>query len=90
LKPRFEIDDFVRIRKYKGEFGKSYTPNISTEIFRIIQVLQTDPVTYRLADESNQPIAGGFYQDELVKVKHKDIYLVEKVVKKNGYKVLVK
>jgi hypothetical protein len=89
-KPRFELDDFVRISKYKGQFEKGYTPNFSTEIFRIIQVLQTEPVTYKLADEDNQPIAGGFYQDELVKVKHKDIYLVEKVVKKKGDKVLVK
>lgn len=89
-KQKFEMDDYVRISKYKGQFEKAYTPNFSTEIFRIVQVLSTDPITYKLVDEENQPIAGGFYQEELVKVKHNDIYLVEKVIKKKGDNVLVK
>lgn len=88
--PKFEINDYVRISKYKGEFAKGYTPNYSTEIFRITQVVPTEPVTYKLVDAENQPIAGGFYQEELTKVKHKDVYLVEKILKKKDDKVFVK
>ncbi|XP_054272776.1 uncharacterized protein LOC128993047 [Macrosteles quadrilineatus] len=87
---KFEINDYVRISKYKGEFVKGYTPNYSTEIFRITQVVPTEPVTYKLVDAENQPIAGGFYQEELTKVKHKDVYLVEKILKKKDDKVFVK
>ncbi|CAK1594971.1 unnamed protein product [Parnassius mnemosyne] len=34
----FHSGDYVRISKYKGDFYKGYTPNWSTEIFRIVKV----------------------------------------------------
>lgn len=89
-KKRFQVNDFVRISKYKGTFEKGYTPNWSTEIFKIVKVQNTTPVTYLLEDARHQPILGAFYTYELQKTKHPDIYLVEKVIKKKGSKVLVK
>ena len=85
-----------RTRKIKfkvGEkhiFEKGYTPNWTTEIFTISEVKNTDPVTYKLVDYQGHPIEGGFYQEELTKVKYQDAYLVEKIVRKRGNKVFVK
>ena len=41
-------------------------------------------------DYQNQPIEGGFYQEELTKVMYPDAYLVEKVLRKRGNKVFIK
>lgn len=85
-----KINDHVRISKYKGVFEKGYTPNWSTEIFKIVKVQNTNPVTYLLEDAKCNPILGSFYFEELQKTKHPDVYLVEKVLRKKGDKVFVK
>ena len=36
--PKFEVDDHVRISKYKNIFSKGYSPNWSEEVFVIISV----------------------------------------------------
>lgn len=87
---KFKTGDFVRISKHKGCFEKGYTPNWSTEIFKISKVQNTNPVTYLFQDVKEQPILGAFYDQELQKTKHPDIYLVEKVLKRKGRKVFVK
>lgn len=89
-KNRFKVGDHVRITKYKGVFKKGYQPNWSTEIFIVVQVHATSPITYSIKDLTDTLILGTFYEPELQKVKYKDIYLVEKVVKKKGDKELVK
>ena len=88
-KNRFKAGDYVRITKYKGIFRKGYEPNWSTEIFQVDHVHPTEPVTYTLRDNTSI-MSGGFYEHELQKVKYKDVYLVEKVVKKKGNQLLVK
>lgn len=87
---KFKVGDHVRISKAKSLFAKGYTPNWSTEIFTIVKVQITNPVTYKLEDMRGQPIEGGFYEQELQKTMHHDIYLVEKVLRKKGNKVYVK
>lgn len=92
VKPRakFKVGQHVRISKYKSTFAKGYTGNWTTEIFTITKVQTTNPVTYLLQDANHQPISGCFYEQELQKTKHNDIYLVEKVLKRRGNKVYVK
>lgn len=87
---KFKVGDIVRISKYKHVFEKGYTPNWTTELFKIIRVRITNPVTYLLEDFHGTPISGGFYTEELQKAKYSDIYLVEKVLRKRQNKVLVK
>ena len=89
-KPKFEVGDYVRISRFRGVFDKKYMPNWSTEIFTIKKIHFTNPVTYLLQDINKQDIKGGFYELQLQKVKYNDIYLVEKVIKRKGNKVLVK
>lgn len=89
-KPKFRIGENVRISKHKHIFEKGYTPNWTTEIFKIKSIQITDPVTYVLEDYQGKLIKGGFYENELLKTKYPHIYLVEKVLKTNGTKAYVK
>ncbi|XP_037917979.1 uncharacterized protein LOC119655877 [Hermetia illucens] len=63
---------------------KGYTPNSTTEIFKIREIRITNPVTYLLEDYEGNKIEGGFYEPELLKAEHPSIYLVEKILKRNG------
>lgn len=87
---KFNVNDFVRISKYKTIFEKSYTPNWSAEIFKIVTVLPTEPVTYKLSDLKDVEIKGCFYELELQKTKHPNTYLVEKIIRRKQNKVFVK
>lgn len=90
LKPKFRVGHIVRISKYKGVFDKGYTPNFSTELFKVVKINVTNPRTYILEDMHGKSIKGCFYEAELQKAKHSDVYLVEKILKKRGTKLLVK
>ena len=46
--------------KFKTLFEKGYTPNWSTDVFEIVTVQRTFPVTYILRDSAGEPISGGF------------------------------
>lgn len=83
-KPKFKKNDKVRISILKHIFEKSYIPNWTTEIFTITRVAPTNPVTYHLEDYKGEPIAGGFYEQEIAKVKYPDLYLVEKVLRQRN------
>lgn len=87
---KFKVGDKVRISKFRHIFDKGYTPNWTNEIFTVAKIKLTNPVTFLLKDENNQPIKGAFYIEELQKVKHPGIYLVEKVIRRNKDMVFVK
>lgn len=87
---KFNVGDYVRISKYKNIFEKGYTPNWTTEIFKIKTVKNTYPTTYILEDYQGNPIKGGFYDEELTKTQFPDTYLVEKILKSKGKKAFVK
>lgn len=86
----FKVDDYVRISKFREAFAKGYTPNWSNEIFQIKEIKVTNPRVYILKDGKDNIIQGGFYQEELQKVKHPDVYLVEKILRRKGENVYVK
>lgn len=87
---KFKVGTFVRISKYKHIFEKGYTPNWTTEIFKIMRVQHTYPITYLLIDLNGQNIRGSFYSEELQLVEDPKIYLVEKILKKKGDNVYIK
>ena len=64
-KPKFKVGDRVRITKKKGKFEKGYTTRWRREIFVIEEVLNTDPVTYKIKDLEDEEITGSFYEQEL-------------------------
>ncbi|XP_033214053.1 uncharacterized protein LOC117171109 [Belonocnema kinseyi] len=89
-RPKFKVGDRVRVSKHKHTFEKGYTFNWTTEISNVDRIMLTSSVKYKLKDYQDQSIAGEFYEQELLKVKHPDIYLAEKVIKKGGSKIFVK
>ena len=48
--PQFKVDDSVCVSKFKIIFEKGYTPNWTTEMFRIVKKRKTNPVTYLLEE----------------------------------------
>lgn len=89
-KRKFNVGDIIRISKYKSIFEKGYTPNWSTELFKVDKILPTNPYTYIIRDLHGQRISGSFYEYELQKSEEHDVYLVEKELKKRDDKVYVK
>lgn len=87
---KYKVGDTVRISNQKTAFEKGYTRNWSTEIFDIIKVKITNPVTYLLKDYRNHPITGAFYEEEILKTKHRNIYLIERIIKRKESKLYVK
>ena len=68
--PKFKGGDFVRISKYRGKFKRGYTANYTDEVFVVTDVLNTSPVTYRIAEIRNaSKIIGTFYEEELSLLK---------------------
>lgn len=79
---KFHTGGHVRISKVRGVFDKKYMPNWSAEIFKIKKVQLTNPTTYLLKDTNNEDIKGGFYTEQLLKVKYPDAYLVKKILQR--------
>lgn len=90
IKSKFKVGDYVRISKYKACFDKGYTPNWSTEIFKIKEILETNPPSYLIEDAKCRPIMGAFYSQELQKTKYHDVYLVEKILKRKDNRLYIK
>jgi hypothetical protein len=66
---KFKVGDNVRITKEKVKFAKGYEQTFSTEIFKVVKVIQRMPQpVYKLSDLQDRPIEGLFYNYELVKV----------------------
>lgn len=86
IKAKFKIGDHVRISKYKHIFSKGFTPNWTTEIFKIRRVQHTFPITYLLVDSRENDIQGSFYNEELLLVKNPNLFLVERIIKKKATK----
>lgn len=89
-KAKFKVGDPVRLSKYKHVFEKGYLPSWTTEVFTVSKVQHTDPTTYSLVDWEGNEIKGGVYAEELQLVKHPDVYLVEKELRRRNNKVYVK
>lgn len=87
---KFRVGDHIRLSKYKHVFEKGYLPSWTTEVFKISKIQNTDPITYLLVDWEGDQIKGSVYAEEMQLVKHPDVYLVEKILRKKNNKVFVK
>jgi len=64
---KFQVRDRVRITKFKNNFGNKYDSNWTRGIFVITEILNTEPITYKIEDLDNEEIIGSFYNEELQK-----------------------
>ena len=71
----------VRLSIERGPFRKGYVGAWTEEIFTVSDIIPSNPVVYKITDDSGDRIKGTFYRQELQPVdKSKQVYRVEKVV----------
>ena len=88
---KYSIGDNVRITKKKTTFEKGYTPNWTEEVFKIVGIQNSNPVTYKIQDLNGDEIDGYFYEQELQKTTQ-NVFRIEKIIRRDNknQRVLVK
>lgn len=81
-KPRYAVDDTVRIAREKTVFRKGYLPTFSDKLYDVAKVKRGHPDEYMLYDEEGEPIKGRFYAPELAKTRWETAAHVEKILKR--------
>jgi hypothetical protein len=77
-KPKFAVDDTVRIWIKRGTFHRGYDENYSREYFKIKSVKINLPVPrYILEDSKGETINGSFFEDELAKFIPRDTFEIK-------------
>ena len=73
---QLKVGDYVRLSEYRTKFRKESDLAWTHEVFRIKEVLLTEPLTFKVEDLSGDVIKGAFYFEELIKVKPDQAELV--------------
>ena len=64
---QFKVGDYVRKADKRNIFSKGYTSNWNRELFKVNEVLNTQPLTYKIEDMNGEIIEGKYYEQELLK-----------------------
>ena len=92
-KPKFKINDLVRISLKRRELFDKPSANIkwSEELFKIHKINKSNVITYQLKDMNDEIIKGIFYEKELQLTKNTTgEYIIEKILKTKGNQMYVK
>ena len=65
--PKLKFGDYVRNADKRNIFSKGYTSNWNRELFKVNEVLKTQPPTYKIEDINGEIIEGKYYEQELLK-----------------------
>ena len=65
--PKFKFGNYVRNADKRNIFSKGYTSNWNRELFKVNEVLNTQPPTYKIEDMNGEIVEGKFYEQELLK-----------------------
>ena len=63
------VGDYVRMLEYRKTFRKESDQAWSNQVYRIRHVIQSNPITFQIEDLDGDPIKGGFYFRQLIKIK---------------------
>ena len=63
--PKCKVGDYVRNADKRNIFSKGYTSNWNRELFKVNEVLNTQPLTYEIEDMNGEIIKGKYYEQEL-------------------------
>ena len=66
-KPKLKVGDYVRNVDKRNIFSKGCTSNWNRELFKVNEVLKTQPPTYKIEDINGEIIEGKYYEQELLK-----------------------
>ena len=67
IKHKLKVGDYVRNVDKRKIFSKGYTSNWNRELFKVNEVLKTQPPTYKIEDINGEIIEGKYYEQELLK-----------------------
>ena len=79
------IGDYVRIKRTVGPFAKRYNDTFSTELFKITNIIKSNPLRFKLKDLKDEPIRGIFYENELQKSTSNDDITIDKILKEKHH-----
>ena len=65
--PKLKVGDYVRNADKCNIFSKGYTSNWNRELFKVNEVLKTQPPTYEIEDINGEIIVGKYYEQEILK-----------------------
>ena len=89
-KPQFKVGDRVRLNKIHRTFEKGYLPGWTEEVFVVHRVIPGPVPTYKIQEWDDTPVQGTFYEEDLQKVHVSDVFRIEKVLKRQKDRWLVK
>ena len=89
-KPTFKVGDRVRLNKIHRTFEKGYLPGWTEEVFVVHRVIPGPVPTYKIHEWDDTPVQGTFYEEDLQKVHVSDVFRIEKVLKRQKDRWLVK
>lgn len=83
-KPKFSLNDTVRISRKGNIFRKGFKETYTHEIFTVAKINKTNPITYTLKDFQDELIQGSFYEREMTRVRKLPdaVYPVETIIKR--------
>ena len=67
IKPKLKVGDYVRNVDKRNIFSKGYTFNWNRELFKVNEVLKTQPTTYKIGDINGEIKESKYYEQELLK-----------------------
>ena len=67
IEPKLQVGDYVRNADKRTIFSKGYTSNWNRELFKVNEVLNTQPPTYKTEDMNGEIIEGKYYKQDLLK-----------------------
>ena len=65
--PKLKVGDYVRNADKRNNFSKGYTSNWNRKLFKVNEVLKTQPPTYKIDDINGEIMEGKYYEQELLK-----------------------
>ena len=65
--PKLKVGDYVRNADKRNIFSKGYTSIWNRELFKVNEVLKTQPPTYKIEDINGEIIEGNYYGQEILK-----------------------
>ena len=71
IKRKLKVGVYVRNVDKRNIFSKGYTSNWNRELFKVNEVLKTQPPTYKIEDINGEIIEGKYYEQELLKSEFK-------------------
>ena len=89
-KAKFNVGDRVRLNKIHRTFEKGYLPGWTEEVFVVHRVVPGPVPTYKIHEWDDTPVQGTFYEEDLQKVHVSDVFRIEKVLKRQKDRWLVK